>query len=296
MPEENPNPVIVAVGTDPMASALRFAVTEARRAGCGVHLVHAVHHVHDGPEFVLVTESDHERLGRQVLGAALEEARDYAEGVVPVTCELVMGAPVPALVAAGDDGRMLVLAHRDLSRVKRFVTRSITSGVAARARVPVVSVPQHWAPGRFSPAEATVVVGVDVPERSEELLRMAVHLGAARLASVQVVHAWQFANSYSEIGASREDEERRGKQTAADIQHVLDGLGDVVTGVPIHIDVRHARAADTLVEASNDTDLVVIGPHDPLVPVGSHVGPVARALLQAAECPVLIAGTRPHHR
>ena len=43
MTEQNPNPVVVAVGHDPIDAALAFAAGEAARAGCGLHLVHAVH-------------------------------------------------------------------------------------------------------------------------------------------------------------------------------------------------------------------------------------------------------------
>ena len=141
MPENNPNPVVVAIGNDHLESALRYAVAEAARVGTGVHLVHAVQHLHDGPEFVLVEETDRDRIGRQTLGVALERTRDLAGDAVPVTCELLNGHPVPAVVSAADDARVIVLEHRDLSRMRRVVTRSIASGVAARARVPVVGGP-----------------------------------------------------------------------------------------------------------------------------------------------------------
>jgi len=41
---------------------------------------------------------------------------------------------------------------------------------------------------------------------------------------------------------------------------------------------------------------VVVGRHDPLVPSGSHLGPVARTLLRAARCPVLLVAPSPAHR
>ena len=43
MTEQNPHPVVVAVGHDPIDAALAFAAGEAVRAGCGLHLVHVVH-------------------------------------------------------------------------------------------------------------------------------------------------------------------------------------------------------------------------------------------------------------
>ena len=43
MTEQNPMPIVVAVGDDSIDSALAFAAAEAVAAGCGVHLLHAVH-------------------------------------------------------------------------------------------------------------------------------------------------------------------------------------------------------------------------------------------------------------
>ena len=61
----------------------------------------------------------------------------------------------------------------------------------------------------------------------------------------------------------------------------------------MQIEARHAYAADALIEASRETTLLVIGRHDPLVPIGSHLGPIARAVLREAECPVLLVDPRP---
>ena len=176
MNEQNPNPVVVAVGHDPIDAALAFAAGEAGRAGCGLHLVHVVHHVAQGPEMTLVGATDVERLGRQTLDAALERARDLVEGI-PVTAELRIGGVVPTLVDMAKDARMIVLERRDLSSMMRVVTRSVSSGVAARARVPVVSVPTHWSSASTHGDFPTVTVGIDVPERAEPVLRAAARRG-----------------------------------------------------------------------------------------------------------------------
>ena len=58
MDEQNPNPVVVAVGHDPIDAALAFAAGEAVRARCGLHLVHVVHPLAQGPGVALVAEAD----------------------------------------------------------------------------------------------------------------------------------------------------------------------------------------------------------------------------------------------
>ena len=73
-----------------------------------------------------------------------------------------------------------------------------------------------------------------------------------------------------------------------------------ITGQVLHpnggtvVNATGTAAAEVLVESSADAQLLVIGRHDPLVPIGSHIGPVARAVLREATCPVLLATPRPH--
>jgi nucleotide-binding universal stress UspA family protein len=295
MTEQNPHPVVVAVGHDPVDAALAYAAREAARFGCGLHLVHAVHLIPSGPEMVLVDVTDIERIGRQTLNGAVERAQDLAGEGMQVTSEMVLGGVVPSLVDAAADARMIVLQHRDLSRMRRVVTRSITSGVAAHARVPVVSVPSSWSAARVHGAP-TVTVGVDLPDRCEEVLRTAGAAARRQGATLRVLHTWSFPSAYDDIIMSRVEHDEWGARASAEIQAVLDGLGDVVAGVPVEIEARHVQAADALIEASRTADLLVVGRHDPLVPIGSHLGPVARAVLREAECPVLLADPRPAHR
>lgn len=293
MTEQNPNPVVVAVGHDPIDAALGFAAAEAARAGCGLHLVHVVHLIVQGPETVLVAETDLERAGRQALNAALERARDVVPAGVPVTSDLRIGAVVPTLVDLAKDARMVVLERRELSGMRRVITRSVSSGVAAHARVPVVSVPTHWSSSGRDAEIPIVTVGVDVPDRAERVLRAGIAEARSRGAVLRVLHTWRYAGSYDGIVLTRTESEQWTARATHELQSALDALGDDAAGVTVRIEARHAYAADALIEASRDADLLVIGRHDPLVPIGSHLGPIARAVLREAHCPVLLADPRP---
>jgi len=77
---------------------------------------------------------------------------------------------------------------------------------------------------------------------------------------------------------------------------VVDELRADFGDVPVSIETQHGRPADSLVVASRTSVLVVVGRHDPLVPMGSHLGPVARTVLRAAECPVLLVAPSEKHR
>ena len=97
-----------------------------------------------GPDPVFIEVTDQERMGRESLNAALKRARDLAGPDTEISSDLVLGRVVPTIVDEAKDARMIVLEHRDLSSARRLVTRSVAGGVAAHARLPVVSVPAGY--------------------------------------------------------------------------------------------------------------------------------------------------------
>ena len=290
-PATSPVIVVGVGGPEEVDSALAFAAEEAVRAHCGLHLVHALHVSPPGPENVLLTDVDVEKWGREVLDLATKHAEDMVGGAVPVTHELRRGAPVHVLVEAGRDARMVVLEHRHLSRLNRIVNRTVAGGVAAHLPVPVVAVPSGWSP---SEGARVVVAGVDVPERSDEVLRTAIAEAHARDASLRVVHAWSWPTYDTDLPPRAEDHRRWTERSRAEVRAALDRMGDESVAIEADVQVHPGRVIEAILEASQDAELLVIGRHDPLVPVGSHIGPVARAVLREAGCPVLLANPRPH--
>ena len=292
---QNPRPVVVAVGNDPVDSALQYAVAAALREGCGVHLLHAVHVVPTGPELALLDFGEVEQIGRATLRAAVERTEDLLAGQAPLTSALVRGPVVQSILEATEDARVVVLQRRDLTRMMRTVTRSVSSGVAAHAHVPVVSVPTGWSEANHT-TQPVVTVGVDIPERCAAVLGVAAAAARSRGAVLHVLHTWWFPSVYDDIIMSRVENDTWADRAREEIGAVLDGLGDLVEGVTVEIEARHAHPADALIDAGRDSTLLVVGRHDPLVPVGSHLGPVARAVLREATCPVLLANPTHAHR
>jgi nucleotide-binding universal stress UspA family protein len=289
-PAGNARPIVVGVGPEEVSSALEFAVDEATRAGCGLHLVHAVHLTPGGPDNVLLTSVVVEQWGRETLALAVKQVDDMTDESIPVTHELVRGTPVQVLVEAGRTARMVVLEHRHLSRLSRIVNRTVAGGVAAHLRVPVVAVPSGWSRPDGSPV---VVAGVDVPERSAEVLAAAVAEARARGAALRIVHSWALP-SHEGFVLDAAEQQRWSDQSRAEVRAALDDLGDESVALDADVHVLPGRAIEAILEASEGADLLVIGRHDPLVPVGSHIGPVARAVLREATCPVLLASPHPH--
>ena len=292
-PAIGPNgpPIVVGVGPEEVESALEFAAEEAVRIGCGLHLVHAVHVVPAGPETVLIAAVDVETWGRDLLTLAVKRADDLVQGAVPVTHELRRGTPVQVLVEAGRTARMVVLEHRHLSRLARIVNRTVAGGVAAHLRVPVVAVPSGWTRPAGHPV---VVAGVDVPDRSAEVLSAAAAEARARGADLRVVHSWALPVHYEGMVIEVEEQRRWTDRSHAELRAALDALGDEAVAIEADVVVHPGRAIEAILDASQGAQLLVIGRHDPLVPVGSHIGPVARAVLREATCPVLLASPRAH--
>ncbi|WP_164519496.1 universal stress protein [Nocardioides ferulae] len=290
MIDHTPRPVVVAVARDGSESALRFAATEARRGGCGLHLVHAVDVTPSGPrpDPKELDRADH--LGTATLRLAAARAEVMLDGAALVTSSLVHGSAVDAVVDASIDAGLVVLGRRPSNVLRRVVTRSISSGVAARAHVPVVSVPDGWT--EFG--DKRVTVGLDVPDHSRSILRKALHAGRSRGATVNIVHTWWIPSGYDEVPSPAVQEE-----WSARARHEIEGVLSKLQGdydVPVEIDVRHGKPADALIEASHRSDLIVVGRHDPVIPLGSHLGPVARAVLRDADCPVLLVAPTQAHR
>ena len=289
MDETSPPPVVVAVGSDGAGrAALDFAVDEAVRAGCGVHLVHVAPAFVHGPDSILVTSPEVQERGRRVLDESFQVARRVVPPTTALTVDLGVGPVVESLREATLKARMVVVQHRDLSRVHRLVSRSVTNSLGAHLRVPVVAVPSTWSPGRAPGQEPRITVGVDVPVRSERVLRAAVAEAAGRGASLHALHAWRLTGMYDGGVTSQAQVQELAERAADEIRQALGAAGVDAMQVRATVETRRGSPAEALVEASGSSDLLVLGRHDPLVPLGSHLGPVARGVLHEARCPVLL--------
>ncbi len=280
-------PVVVAVGEHRAEAAVAWAVEEASRRGCAVHLVHVARRMPGGvPPSVLERVDSHE-YGREVLDRAAQLARDLSGGRVRVSTELAKGATVPAVSRAADAGCMVVLQHRALFRARRVITRSVTSALAASTRVPVVAVPEDWGP------EAThgiVSVGVEDPGTARALLREAVNTAVGRGARLRILHAAMSPDVYSDSILTTVEIAEVDNWLAWSTAALHGAVDDLVeeSGVDAEVEVTGDAAADLLIEATGSSELLLLGRHEPNVPYGSHPGPVVRAVIREAQCPVVL--------
>ena len=278
------NAVVVGVGADSVEAALTFAVAEARRTQRPLHLVHVLQ-LPAGEAYVGVYGGMLDQ-AKSTLAEAQNTAESLAGDDVAVTAELVdKGWVVDDLVRHTSGASLLVLQHRGLSRVRRVFTGSVVQGVAGRAHVPVVSVREGWVPGDET---SVVTAAVQNPGEAPALLRIAFEEARAREASLVVLHAWWLASGYDIVVVDRAVRDEWAARSREELAPVLEPLRQEFSDVEVAVKVQHAPPVEAVLDAAEASELLVLGRRHHLLPLGTHLGPVTRATLEHATCPVLI--------
>ena len=275
--------LVVAVGIEGSEAALQYAVAEARRTGSPLHLIHVLQlpavQAYAGVYGAAVDAA------KAVLDEALERANQLAGDDVTVTGELMDdGWVVDDLVRGSMDDRVLVLQHRAFNPVHRFLAGSIVQGVAGRAHVPVVSVPEAWTPEHSTVVTAAVQDPVEAPG----LLRIAFEEARARSPELVVLHAWWLASGFDVAVVDQTMRTEWSERSRAELEPALAPLRSQFPDVKVSVEIRHAPPVEAILDAAQTSDLLVVGRRHHRLPLGSHVGPVVRAAIAHASAPVLI--------
>lgn len=277
--------VVLAVGLDGTDAALTFAVAEARRLGRPLHLVHVLQ-VPAGEAYVGMYGGMLEG-AKTALDTATTKAIELAGTDVAVTAELVdQGWIVDDLVQRTNGASLLVLQHRALSRVKRIFVGSFAQSVAGRATVPVVSVPEGWVPRVGT--DNVVTAATQDPVEAPALLRAGFEEARSRGALLVVLHAWWLASGYDVVVVDDTFRAAWCERSSEELAPVLAPLRAEFPDVEVTVRVRHVPPVEAVLDAAEVSDLLVLGRRHHRLPLGSHLGPVTRAALDHASCPVLI--------
>ena len=288
-------PVVVGVdGSDEGLRAVRYAVREAQRAGCGLRLVHAAPEtVPMAPMLPLVSVETIDRVSHRIVNEAKQLAYDLTDGDLEVEKVIKSGSRVRVLVDASEDARMVVLGHRDRSLLGRVFTHSTCTGVAARATCPVVGIPAAgWT---FGTEHGRVVVGVEGPAHAQEALAVAFAAASERHAKLAVVHAWKMQSPYDDLIAARVSDEEWIRSAKQMLEEILGDWREAYPEVEVEIDVRHEYTASALVQATEHADLLMLGRRGGTAVGGLFLGSTVRTLIREALCPVVVAPPRPGH-
>lgn len=152
-------------------------------------------------------------------------------------------------------------------------------------------------PGRSpAPVGGRLVVGVDDSEQAAAALRWALAEGILRGATVEVVHAWSPPMSALPFGATLAVPVDEAAVDSAARSHLDELIASAVAdqdGPPpdVQVTVLPGTPAITLVDVSEDADLLVVGSHGRTGLGRLVLGSVAMACVQHAHCPVVVIRT-----
>ena len=142
------------------------------------------------------------------------------------------------------------------------------------------------APG--APVKGRIVAGVDGSDSSLLAARWAANQARLTGSELRLVAAWNWPAMYGAVPAPGIDFEG---DTRAVVAGIADQLRQEFPGVGIEFDVVCGPAAQALIEASRDADLLVVGSRGHGAFSGMLIGSVSLHAVHHAHCPVLVMRT-----
>jgi nucleotide-binding universal stress UspA family protein len=289
-----PHAVVVGVdGSPSAATALTWAAREAERRRAPLHLICSreayigVMHQLDGAVTWPLLEDDD---SQEILADAGDLARQVAPGV-SVTSAAPYGRPAHHLVEASGEAALLVLGSRGRGRLTSTVlgTTSLQTAIHARCPVVVVRRPDQEHPG----SGLRVVVGVDGSRHSLGAVDFAMQM-ADPGGSVTLVLAW-WLEIVDGVVVTTPDSPQWARAERRHAALLTAALGDNARQRPqVEVVTKAVRshAAEALLSASADADLLVVGSRGRGGFAGLLLGSVSQQMLVSAPCPVAVSPHR----
>lgn len=274
----------IVVGVDGSAqgwNALRWAADRADRSGRPLHIMHAV-----GAHMSIYDLAPNRE--------PMDNVTDEAVGVVarhhpnlPVTWSQPGDAPAAALVEVSSVAAEIVLGTKGMGAVRGAVLGSVTTQVSAAAHCPVLVVRDV---AKERAARGPVVVGVDPRPDGVAALDFAFAEAARMKVPLVAILCWQldrwdFASGIPMPGGDLKATRQYHREQ---LQQVLTGPAEQHPGVKVVMRVECAPTAATLVEASHNASLLVVGTRGHHELVGLVLGSVSQSVIRHATCPVAV--------
>lgn len=277
-------------GSEPALAAARWAADWARIHGQGLTLVTVVPpmpiptrptSVQPMPPAADFGDRVAEKANRQLDGA-VEAARAYAPDL-DIAAALVTGHAAQTLAELARQAELTVLGATGESGVRGALLGGTVAAALHHAQGPVVVVPAEGG----DPA-GPVVVGLDIDERADQVVRAAIAAAQALRRPLRAVRAWDLTPLYALDGAPLlvNDEQ----QIAASVRESLGQLTEpaAAAGVSVENLVRFGRAQDVLAELAPAACLLVIGSRGYGGFAGLLLGSVSRALTTHPRTPTMV--------
>ncbi|MCX4781553.1 universal stress protein [Streptomyces sp. NBC_01264] len=281
----------VTVGVDgspESLSAARWGAREAALREVPLRLVHAV----DWPMSPAIPGLGREGADRwadEALTEALDDVRRRHPGL-EVSTRCLAGRPAAALAAEAVDAGLLVLGSRGVGGLVGFLIGSVSMSTLAATETPVALVRAAGEAEETGPTPyGEIVLGVDIHEAADRVLAFAFEEAARRGCALRAVHGWRMPSMYQYAPFFDPDDEREvGRSVTQMLDDMLLPWRHKFPSVRVTHQAFVGSAGPQLVQAASGADLVVVGRHLRRSPLGSHLGPVAHAVLHHATAPVAV--------
>ena len=192
-------------------------------------------------------------------------------------------SPSQALIEASNDAALVVLGSRGYGRVVGALLGSVAFAVAARASCPVIIVKDKAMDLPFGP-EHRVVVGTDGSAEAAAAVGFAADRAAMASAALEVITCTG--------GHQVEDVDERMLRASAEriADAAAERLREAHPELTVTTRVQDCPAELTLVGASANAGLVVVGTRGRGAFHGMLLGSVSHAVIHGAECAVAVVG------
>lgn len=278
-------------GSDEALEAVREATRDAARRGCGLKLVHAfvwpelrvnVNPPEGGPP-----EAGLRHEAERFLSAAASVAAQ-TDPRVPITTEMVPGAPVKVLLHQAHEAEVIVIGDRGLGGFSGLIVGSTAVQLATHSPVPVLVVKGEVR------KTGPVVLGVDGSPESAPAVAAGFAEAELRRAPLVAVHTWTgpvSAGPGDFLPLVYDADEIEGLEARV-LSEALSGYPQKFPDVKMSERVVQRRPAATLVELSQGAQVVVVGSRGRGGFKGLLLGSVSQQVLHHAGCLVLIVPRR----
>lgn len=278
----------LVVGTDGSDHATRAVLWAAAEADARKEPLVIVHGAGLQPLAYWTTDSFRIAFegGRSVLDeAASAVAARYP--AVEVDTVLSRGTPAESLLEAAGPARTLVVGSRGRGGFASLLLGSVGLQVAAQAPGPVVVVRES----ARSP-QGTVVAAVR-DDGDRHALRFAARTAALHGASLRVVSVWMFLENAGSMVSMVDDIGELTRAEADATRRAVAPVREEFPGLAITEELVRSRSVPgSLVDASAQADLLVMGARRPAHALVPALGRVTHAVLHHAGCPVAVLPRR----